>query len=170
MSIYSRIKSESPLEEIDKYKTPFSRSNTNKGYECLVFEDDEILYDGGGHYIKFYPNGALMVLKESCKYYPDSKSFMFFNNNGEKVFEMYNSIKVKNSSHQSDFLPPEKDIEVTIYNGHILVKEISLIDGSEEEYFISVKSGKKIIDVGSELDKDQNRTELDKDNQYTMIF
>ena len=111
-----------------------------------------------------------MVLKESCKYYPDSKSFMFFNNNGEKVFEMYNSIKVKNSSHQSDFLPPEKDIEVTIYNGHILVKEISLIDGSEEEYFISVKSGKKIIDVGSELDKDQNRTELDKDNQYTMIF
>ncbi len=158
MSIYSRIKSEQPLEPISKEGTPFYMSNTNKGYECLTF-NEEILHDSGGHSITFYPNGALLSLKESCKYYHDSKSFVFFNNNGDKVFEIYNSIKVKNSNHSSDFLPPEKDIEITIYRGHILVKETNLKDLSETEYFVSVKTGEKIIDVGDIID-----------NQYTITF
>ena len=153
MSIYSKIKAEPPVEEIGKDKTPFFRSNTNRGSECLMFNDDE-LYDGGGHFITFYPNGALLSLKESCKYFPKSKSFIFFNNNGDKVFEIYNSIKVRNeSTHSSDFLPPEKDIDITIYRSHILVKETSLKDHSQNEYFISIKTGEKIIDVG--VDGDQ---------------
>ena len=149
MSIYSKIKSEQPIEPISKDKTPFYLSNTNKGSECLMFNDEE-LHDEGGHFITFYPNGALLSLKDSCKYYPDSKSFVFFNNNGEKVFEMYNSIKVRNyESHSSEFLPPEKDINVTIYRNHILVQETDLKDYSQVEYFISVKTGEKIIDIGN---------------------
>ena len=147
MSIYSRIKSESPIEPISKDKTPFYLSNTNKGSECLMFNDDE-LHDEGGHYITFYPNGALLSLKESCKYYPDSKSFIFYNNDGKKVFELYNSIKDKSSNHPSGFLPPEKDIDVKIYRSHILVRETNLKNLSETEYFISIKTGEKLVDWG----------------------
>ena len=148
MSIYSKIKSEAPMEPIGKERTPFFKSNINKGSECLMFNDEE-LFDEGGHSITFYPNGALLSLKDSCKYYPSSKSFVFFNNNGQKVFEMYNSIKVRNEvTHNSEFLPPEKDIKIAIYRGFIQVKEIDLKDGFEEEYFISVETGKKVEDFG----------------------
>ena len=154
MSIYSRIKSEQPVETVVKEKTPFFMSNTNKGFECLIFKNDETckdLHDEGGHNITFYPNGALLSLKESCKYHPTSKSFLFFNNKGEKVFEMYNSIKVRNpETHHTEFLPPKKDIDVTIYNGFILVKEISFEDNSKKEYFVSVKTGEIVPDFGIE--------------------
>lgn len=150
MSIYSKIKSEQPIEEISKEQTPFFRSNTNRGSECLMFNDDE-LYDGGGHSIAFYPNGALLSLKDSCKYFPKSKSFIFYNNDGKKVFEMYNSIKVRNeSTHSSEFLPPEKDIEVSVYRNHILVKETDLKTYSQNEYFISIKTGEKVLNIGAE--------------------
>ena len=150
MSIYSRIKSESPVEPIKKDETPFYMSNTNKGSECLIFGESEILHDEGGHSFTFYPKGVLLTLKESCKFYPNSKSYIFFNNNGEKVFEMYNSIKVRNNeTHSTEFLPPEKDINVTIYEGFILVEETDLKSGEKTEYFVSIRTGEKIIDAGN---------------------
>ena len=152
MSVYSRIKASEPIQPIAKEGTPFYKSNTNKGSECLRFNDEEI-YDEGGHTITFYPNGALLSLKETCKYYPTSKSFVFFNNNGEKILEIYNSIKSRNpQTLRTEFLPPEKDIEITIYNGFVMVTETNLRDLTQNEYFVSVKDGTKILDIGAETD------------------
>lgn len=142
MSIYSRIKSGQPIEAVTKDRTPFSMSNTNRGSECLVFNGEE-LHDEGGHNFTFYPNGTLLTLKESCRFHAGSKSFIFYNNNGEKVLDVYNSTREKE---------PTKDIEVEVYFGHILVKETDLKDFSETEYFVSVKTGEKIIDFGAEVD------------------
>jgi len=146
MSIYSRIKSEPPVEEVQKNQTPFYMSNTNEGFECLVFNGEEI-YDEGGHTFTFYENGVLLTLKNNCRFHKDcehhngSKSFIFYNNNGEKVLDVYNSTREKE---------PEKDIDVTIYNGFILVKETSFKNNSETEYFVSVKTGKIVPDFGAE--------------------
>lgn len=140
MSIYSRIKSEPPVQEINKEKTPFVMSNTNHGSECLRFNDED-LHDEGGHIITFYPNGALLTLKKSCRFHEGSKSFIFYNNKGGKVLDVYNSTREKE---------PEKDIDVVIYNGFILVKETNFKDNSEKEYFVSIKTGEIVPDFGME--------------------
>ena len=140
MSIYSRIKSGQPVDSITKEKTPFSMSNINRGSECLVFNGEE-LNDEGGHKFTFYENGTLLTLKESCRFHEGSKSFIFYNNNGEKVLDVYNSTREKE---------PEKDIDVVVYNGFILVKETSFKDNSEKEYFVSIKTGEVVPDFGAE--------------------
>ncbi len=156
MSVYSRIKETPLVEPVLKNQTPFFKSNTNPGFERLVFVDDQTneieLHDEGGYNITFYPNGALLTLKDTCRYHEGSKSYIFFNNNGKQVVDVYNSTRERK---------PEKDIEVKIYQGHIWVEEKDFNNGSKQEYFISIKNGEKIINVG---------TELDKNNQYTISF
>ena len=146
MSIYSRIKAEQPAEPISKDETPFYMSNTNEGFERLIFEESEILYEEGGHKFIFYPKGVLLSLKDNCRFHQScdshngSKSYIFFNNNGELVLDIYNSTREK---------APEKDIDITVYKSFILVEETDLRTGQKFEYFVSIKTGEKIIDVGN---------------------
>lgn len=149
----SHFEHEKELEEIPSGKSLFESKRNREGDRCLFFKTEEVdtLF---GHEVKFYPNGALLVLREDAKDYSknkdpmlkiESKSFIFYNNekveniqDKEPVLRIHNRNKNKETG---EFEPPIKDIEVKIFEHSILVEET--IGDLKNIYAIDVLTGDK---------------------------
>ena len=147
------------LEEIPAEKSFFESKRNTEGDKCLFFKREEV-DELMGHYVKFYKNGVLLVLKDDAKDYSfttnpklkyESKSFAFYNDlpveDGKfkkPVFEIHN----RNRSRESSAInPPIKDIDVKVYEHFLLVREIG---ATTTEYTVDILTGEKTYFVNNE--------------------
>ena len=142
-----------PLEEIDQSQSPFESKRNREGDWCLFFKKQEV-NELFGHYVKFYPNGVLLILKDEAKdflrkNYPnikyESKSFIFYNtenveniNDKEPIFSIHNRNKnIDNKTYDE----PLRDIDIIVCEHYLYVKES--IGNKTKEYLIDVITGDK---------------------------
>ncbi len=151
------------LEEIAPEKSPFESKLNKELDHCLFFKKEEVT-ELMGHYVKFYPNGVLLVIQDKYKDFsrknnPDlkyeSKSFIFYNNepvenaqDKEPIFKIHN----RNwKSEVRELQPPVKDVDVKVYEHYLYVTEI--IDGIKKEYLVDVLTGKPEPCIMQEADQ-----------------
>ena len=153
MSASKLLQSQKQLEEIDPSLSRFESKRNREGDWCLFFNKQEIdeLF---GHYVKFYPNGVLLVLSDDAKdflkkNYPElkyeSKSFIFYNdekvdniNDKQPIFKIHNRNKNRDTKSYEE---PIRDIEIVVCEHYLYVKEIG---NSIKEYLVDVLTGEKI--------------------------
>lgn len=161
MSLYFDRLRKDPLAEV----IPADKSNFYvKRYEGepYLFLDNQDLDPMVGHEIRsYYTNGVLLSIKDDLKYFNNSKSYIFYNNEGVRVFEIHNTKKKYNPEiAMSEPVEPEFDIEIRITERYVHVKEICFETKEVNEYFINIKTQKKLVDVFENLDK--------KDKSFTI--
>lgn len=143
---FSRLKSYPELSEIPEEKSFFGGRRYDG--EAYLFYKGEPLDALTGHEIKYYPNGVLLVLKESLRYFDESRSFVFYNNEGKQVFKEYNTKRYYNRAlAMSEAVKPTYDLEVKVLERFLYVKETDFETRDVNEYFIDVLTGQKIVDV-----------------------
>lgn len=158
------LQSQKQLEEIDPSLSRFDSKRNREGDWCLFFKKQELV-DLFGHYVKFYPNGVLLVLSDDAKdflkkNYPElkyeSKSFVFYNNEDvenvsekEPIFKIHNRNKNKDTKSYDE---PIRDVDVVVCEHYLYVREVG---NSIKEYLVDVLTGEKI-------------QSLTKEDQYTM--
>ncbi len=153
MSISPLLSKQKQLQEIDPSLSPFESKRNIEGDRCLFFkkeEVDELL----GHYVKFYPNGVLLVLRDEAKDFLkknnpelkfESKSFIFYNtdsveniNDKKPIFQIHNRNRNRNTRTLEE---PIRDLEVVVCEHYLYVKEIG---NTTKEYLVDVLTGEKI--------------------------
>ena len=147
-TLFDRLKSNRVLKEIQSSEFFAVGRFEGEPYLYLNREPFESLM---GHYPVYFENGVLLTLKDDVKYFDNSKSYVFYNNTGKEIIEIYNTKKVYNpDTRTSTPVPPKFDIEIRVYERYIYVKETDYETKEETEYFIDLKTKQKIIDVFKE--------------------
>lgn len=157
MSImFDRLKSNLVLKEIQSSEYFTVGRSEGEPYLFLNMEPFESLM---GHYPVYFENGVLLTLKDEVKYFNNSKSYVFYDNKGKEILEIYNTKKFYNpKTGISEPVPPKFDIEIKIYKGNIYVKETDFETKEENEYFIDIKTKNKIIDVFEKKNNEETFT------------
>ncbi len=142
MSIFfDRLRRNPILEEVPSNLTPFEEGRS-EGAPYLFFNNEE-LQDLMGHEIKYYPSGVLLVLKEKHKEHSNENSLIFINNDGKQVFSWSNL----NYNGYGARPKPETKIDLVVREGFLHVKMFNLNKERIDEYFVTIKEGKKIYDI-----------------------
>ena len=153
MSIFfDRLRSNPILDEIDPEKSNFSFGRS-EGAPYLFFKGEE-LQDLMGHEIKFYNSGVLLVFKNKHKEHDNENSFMFFNNEGKQILSLSN---IKDNGYGCR-KRPSTNIDLIVRDGFIQINLLNEQTNQNEEYFVSIKEGKKIYDIFEQKDKEEHLT------------
>lgn len=142
MSImFDNLRKNPIMQEVPMSETPFSYG-LSEGAPYLFFKGED-WQDLMGHEIKYYSSGVLLKMKDKHKEHNNEDSFIFFNNNGEKVFEISN-IKYNGYSNRNK---PNTVINIIIRERVLHVTVLDLNTNKTDEYFVSIKHKNKIYDV-----------------------
>lgn len=139
MSDFKPLNVSAELSQITEKENKFFQSGKSEGAPYLFYKFEEF-EDLMGHDICFYENGVLLVLKDSVKDYTESRSFVFFNNDGKRVFKAHNRRPVQTSEGYK-YLRPEEDIQVKVYKDFIRVTKIDLKTKEKSEDYYDVLTG-----------------------------
>lgn len=147
MELLKKLKGLKELEPSVEQKSRYFEFGRSEGAPYLFYKGEEFC-DLMGHEIIYYPNGVLLRLKDNCKDFETSKSFVFYNNNKLRVAKAHNRISVFDfKARMSTYRPPEKDIEVKVYQDYIYVRETNFKTKEVEEQIISVHTGEKLNNI-----------------------
>ncbi len=126
---FEQLRNNPIINEITMEDTPFSYG-LSEGAPYLFFKDEE-WQDLMGHEIKYYSSGVLLKMKEKHKEHSNEDSFVFYNNNGDVVFELSN---IKHNGY-SERKKPKTLINVIVREEALHIKVLNLETNETEEYF-----------------------------------
>jgi len=147
--LFDQLSKQPIMSEVSMEDTPFSYG-LSEGAPYLFFKGND-WQDLMGHEIKYYSSGVLLKLKDKYKEHENENSFVFFNNNGDVIFELSN---IKYNGY-SDRKKPNTVINVVVRENALHVRILNLTTNETEEY-ITLTEKKQIIHKES-----QNENELD---------
>ena len=130
----------------------FSIERDTEGFFGVYFKG-EYVTDLAGHQWEFHEQGILLSLKDQSKDVDESRSFIFYNNEGKKILDVHNRRYIKDpTTGRKSYIRPNKDIQVEVYKDCITIIEISLETQEENKYIIDILTGEKL---NSLIDGDQ---------------
>jgi len=147
--LFDQLSKQPIMSEVSMEDTPFSYG-LSEGAPYLFFKGND-WQDLMGHEIKYYSSGVLLKLKDKYKEHENENSFVFFNNNGDVIFELSN---IKYNGY-SDRKKPNTVINVVVRENALHVRILNLTTNETEEYF-ALTEKKQIIHKET-----QNENELD---------
>ena len=157
--LFDRLRKDPLAKEIEPTKSKFYEKRS-EGEPYLFYNDIE-LDPLMGHEIKYYENGVLLSIKDHLKYFDNSKSYVFYNLEGKKVFELYNTKTVYNREIAASVpIEPTYDIDLKITECYVHVIERDFVTNNENEYFVSISNGKKILDVFEKYETKDSSLEI----------
>lgn len=137
--LFDRLRASEIMQEIDPKTSPYSVGRDKEGAPYLFYNMEEF-EDLMGHEVKFYSNGVLLSLKDKFKTSEDEQSFIFYNNNKQRVLNITNSKNL-------DSKAPNVDYQVVVHRGFVEVTETNRETKEKETYFQSIKTCCKVTDV-----------------------
>lgn len=147
MSYYKSLIEDSESTPITEKESEHFKEGRSEGAPYLFYDYEEFC-DLMGHKITYYPTGVLLSLKDNCKFFETSKSFVFYNNDKKTVLDIHNlNYKYNALSRTRDYAEPTKDIDVKVYEDYLLVTETDFANQTTVEYLVDVHTGEKITDL-----------------------
>ncbi|MBR6779025.1 MAG: hypothetical protein IKM43_02605 [Clostridia bacterium] len=118
-----------------------------------LYLNGQYLCDLMGHEWKFFNKGVLLSIREDLRDFEESRSFIFYNNEGVKILDIHNRRKdINKSTNKVEYLRPNICINVEVFEDYLSIEQTCLTTNVKQGYTVDIATGKKFE---NDLDTDQ---------------